>query len=84
MSKFKDNKAFIFEFNRILEEAEKVFELEKEEDRKTELNMTLKKIIRSSEAKVALNFLGLNASKAYTLELPFYGDKLTERKKPGD
>lgn len=55
-----------------------------EEDRRTDVNWTIKKLIRSSEAKVALNFLGLKAARAYCLELPFYGTNHFNRKKPGE
>lgn len=49
----------------------------------TDLDWNIKKFIRSSEAKVALNFLGLPSSRAYCLELPFYGTNHFNRKKPG-
>ncbi len=35
--------------------------------------MAIKEYIRNSEAKLALNSLGLSACKAHSLELPFYG-----------
>jgi hypothetical protein len=37
--------------------------------------MMIKKFIRNSEAKIAVNTLGLNPSNVYSLDLPFYGTR---------
>jgi hypothetical protein len=37
--------------------------------------MMIKKFIRNSEAKIAVNALGLNSSNVYSLDLPFYGTR---------
>ena len=69
------------EYNKFLEEADRVYDL-KEEEAKTDLNWQIKKFIRSSEAKVALNFLGIPSSRVYCLQLPFYGTNHFNRKNP--
>ena len=48
------------------------------------MNWQIKKFIRSSEAKVSLNFLGIPSSRAYCLNLPFYGTNHFNRKNPGE
>ena len=83
MTGSQENKGFLKEFNKVLDEADKVYDL-KEEERNTELNWNIKKLIRSSEAKVALNFLNIPSNKAYCLELPFYGTNHFNRKNPGE
>ena len=77
-----ENKGFINDFNKLLDEADKIYDLPKEEERKTDLNWQIKKYIRSSEAKIALNFLGIPSSRAYCLNLPFYGTNHFNRKNP--
>ena len=79
----EENKDFVTEFNQFLEEADHIYDL-KEEERKTDLNWQIKKFIRSSEAKIALNFLGIPSSRAYCLNLPFYGTNHFNRKNPGE
>lgn len=83
ISKSEENKHFITNFNNLIDEANKIYDLPKEDDRRTDFNWTIKKLIRSSEAKVALNSIGLKAASAYCLELPFYGTNHFNRKKPG-
>lgn len=46
--------------------------------------MAIKQFIRSSEAKIALNSLGLTEAKAYCLELPFYGTSHKNRNEIGE
>ena len=71
-------------FSKVIESTQRVYDSEKEEEHKTDVNWKLKSFIRSSEAKVALNFLGLKSSRAYTLNLPFYGTNHFNRKSPGE
>jgi glucosamine-6-phosphate deaminase len=73
LSKMQDSGKFIGEYNKILEDAERTFDENVEEERKTEFNMMIKKYIRNSEAKIAVSALGLKPSNVYSLELPFYG-----------
>jgi glucosamine-6-phosphate deaminase len=80
-TKSEKSKEFLTEFNKSLEETDLIYDL-KEEDRNTEINWAIKRIIRSSEAKVALNFLGIPARRAYCLKLPFYGTSHFNRKSP--
>jgi hypothetical protein len=48
------------------------------------MNLAIKQYIRSSEAKIALNSLGLSEAKAYALELPFYGTSHKNRNQIGE
>jgi hypothetical protein len=84
LSKLQDSGKLISEYNKILEEAEGVFESKHEEERKTEFNMMVKKYIRSSEAKIAVSTLGINPSNVYSLDLPFYGTHFKAKKPVGE
>lgn len=61
LENFHSGDKFISEYNRLIEQTSKSFEKDTDEEgHKSEINLAIKQFIRSSEAKIALNSLGLS------------------------
>lgn len=48
ISKSEQDKHFIGEFNKFIDESDRIYDMTGEEDRRTDVNWTIKKLIRSS------------------------------------